>query len=68
MHNFIKSQRIIARKFKETLEGRWTENIAKKVEEIIEKEYKVNNSGPKEILRSQLNPYILKLFELIRLF
>jgi hypothetical protein len=39
MHNFIKSQRIIARKFKETLEGRWTENIAKKVEEIIEKEY-----------------------------
>lgn len=39
MHNFVKSQRILAKRFKETLEVRWTENIAKKVEKIVDKEF-----------------------------
>lgn len=39
MQNFIKSQRVIARRFKETLEVRWTENIAKKIEKIVDKEF-----------------------------
>lgn len=66
MPNFIKSQRIIAKRFKDTLEGRWTENITRKVEKIVALEFQVN-SGLKEILRSQINPYLLKLFELIRI-
>lgn len=67
MHHFVKCQKVIARRFKETLEGRWTENVARKVEGIIDKEFKVDN-GLKEIFKSQLNPYLLKLFELIRLY
>lgn len=39
MHNFIKSQRVLAKRFKETMEIRWTENIAKKVERIVDKEF-----------------------------
>ncbi len=65
MANFIKSQRVIAKRFKETLEVRWTENIAKKVEKIVDKEFDQNS---REISRKTLNPYVLKLFELIRLF
>ncbi len=67
MHNFVKSQKLLAKKFKETLETRWTENIAQKVERIVDKEFKLNSSN-REILRHQLNPYVLKLFEVIRLF
>ena len=65
MHNFIKSQRLIARRFKDILEGRWTENVARKIEGIIHKDFKGHN-GMKEILKVQLNPYLLKLLELIR--
>jgi hypothetical protein len=39
MHNFIKSQRVLSKRFKETMEIRWTENIAKKVEKIVDKEF-----------------------------
>ena len=39
MHNFVKSQKMLAKRFKETLEVRWTENIAKKVEKIVDKEF-----------------------------
>ena len=65
MQNLLKCQRILARRFKETLEVRWTENIAKKVERIVDKEFDENS---REISRKTLNPYVLKLFELIRLF
>ena len=43
MTNFIKTQRIIARRFKETLEVRWIENIASKVEKIVDKEFDWNS-------------------------
>ena len=65
MHNFVKSQRILARRFKETLENRWTENIAKKIEKIVDKEFDINS---RDIQKKSLNPYVLKLFELIRIF
>lgn len=39
MHNFVKSQRVLAKRFREALEVRWTENIAKKLEKIVDKEF-----------------------------
>lgn len=65
MHNLVKSQKCIAKRFKDILEGRWTESLARKVEEIVDKEFKFNSQG-KEVLKSQINPYLLKLFEFIR--
>lgn len=65
MPTFVKSQRILARRFKETLEVRWTENIATKIERIVDKEFDLNS---RDIQRKSLNPYVLKLFELIRLY
>jgi hypothetical protein len=68
MHNLVKSQKAIARKFKDMLEGRWSECLARKVEEIVDKEFRYNSEGSnKEMPRSQINPYLLKLFEFIRL-
>jgi hypothetical protein len=48
------------------LDTKWTESIARKVESFIGTEFEVINYG-KEIMRSQLNPYLVKLFEFIRL-
>jgi hypothetical protein len=39
MHNFVKSQKALSKRFKELLEGRWTENIARKVEEMLDKDF-----------------------------
>lgn len=66
MHNLVKSQKCIAKRFKDILEGRWTESLARKVEVIVDKEFKYNSNG-QEIFKSQMNPYLLKLFEFIRL-
>ena len=48
------------------LETRWTESIARKVESFIGLEFESVNYS-KEIMRSQLNPYLVKLFEFIRM-
>ena len=48
------------------LDTRWTECIARKVESFMGSEFEAVNYG-KEIMRSQLNPYLVKLFEFIRL-
>ena len=66
IHNFVKSQKVIAKRFKDILDIRWTESIARKVESFIGSEFEPVNYG-KEIMRSQLNPYLVKLFEFIRL-
>jgi hypothetical protein len=57
---------LIARKFKDMIEGRWTESLARRVEKIVDGDFRFNSDG-KEMQRSQLNPYLLKLFEYIRL-
>lgn len=65
MSDFVKSQRIIVKKFKETLEVRWIENIARKIEKIVYKEFEIK---VREVTRKTLNPFVLKIFELVRLF
>jgi hypothetical protein len=66
IHNFVKSQKVISRRFKDMLDTRWTESIARKVESFIGTEFEATNYS-REIMRSQLNPYLVKLFEFIRL-
>ena len=51
MPNFVKSQKIIAKRFKDTLDGRWTESIAQRVDYIVNKEFKINSSA-KEITKN----------------
>lgn len=66
MHNFVKAQQSIAKKFKDVLENRWAESLAQKVEAVVGKEFKLSPEV-KEVFRAQLNPNVQKLFELIRL-
>lgn len=51
MHNFVKAQQAIAKKFKDMLENRWAETLAQKVEDVVGKEFKLSPEV-KEIYRA----------------